>query len=517
MNNFMEELKKSADQALDNVSVTENGAVGYKTSGEKLLDLNFALSSMRNWDEKQIWDKFLAAYNENPALAVLWLFFARDREEGCGERRAFRVIFDRLCRENEGIACRLLPLIPFYGRWDDVVAVLCSNVPRNVRDEAFALIEKQISDDLDNAKALKPVSLLAKWLPSLLTSSRQTRMNAELIRNLLGLTPKQYRKILSRLRSYIGVVEKKMSSNEWGQINYERVPSRASLIYRDAFARHDGERYHDYLENVKEGKAKINASVLFPHDIVSAYRRHGDGIDNTLEEQWKALPDTVPDNASTLVVVDGSYSMYTAVGNTGVTCLDVSYALGMYFAEKLKGPYYNSFITFSACPQFVHFADGLTLRARIDIMKSHDDCSNTDIEKVFDMVLDTAVRNHLKQDELPANILVVSDMEFDAATYRGGYGWNGDFFGPVTETLFDSIRDRWEAAGYKLPRLVFWNVCSRTNTIPVSTNELGVALVSGFSPNIADIVMSGDLNPYKCLVDKLLSDRYRPVADALKE
>ena len=168
---------------------------------------------------------------------------------------------------------------------------------------------------------------------------------------------------------------------------------------------------------------------------------------------------------------------------------------------------------------FVHFADGLTLSAKLQIMRNYDDCSNTNIEKTFDLILDTAVKNHLKQEELPANVLIVSDMEFDQATAHNSFWYEGSWgeSSTIDQTLFDTIRNRWESAGYKLPRLVFWNVCSRTGTIPVSENDLGVALVSGFSPNIADMVMSGELDPYKCLVDKLMSGRYKQVEEALKE
>ena len=520
MTDFMSALEKSAEKLQPNVSITENGAVGYKTAGKKLLDCNFMLSSMRNMDENDVWKHFLAAYNENPTLAMLWLFFARDiRGGGCGERRTFRIIFNHLCRENSAVAIRLLPLLPFYGRWDDLVEVYCGDVPCDVRNAAFKVISDQLDQDLDNARAGKPISLLAKWVPSANTSSKTTCRKAELLRSALGWTPKQYRKTFARLRKYIDVVEKKMSANQFDQINYEAVPSRAAMNYRNAFFKHDDKRYAEYLSNVKSGNAKINAGVLYPYDIVHAYGSdYRKPLDETLEAQWKALPNTVPEGQSTLVVVDGSGSMDCSVGNSRVTCHDVARSLGIYFAEKLSGPYHNQFITFSSRPQYVGFADGLSLHSRLEIMENYDDCSNTDIEKVFDLILDTAITWGLKQSEIPANILIVSDMEFDAATYRGGYGYNSrSDHGPADQTLFNSIRKRWESAGYKLPRLVFWNVCSRTGTIPVKENDMGVALVSGFSPNIADMVMSGDLDPYKCLVNKLMSERYQPVLNALKE
>jgi len=513
MSDFMSALAERAYWLQPNVSVTENGAVGLRTTGKALLDCNFALSSMRNMSPDEIWNKFLPAYNENPTLAILWLFFARDAREGCGERRTFRVIFERFCNENQDAAIKLLHLIPFYGRWDDVVEVVFGHVPCKVRDEAIELLRMQIQSDIRMANTKQPVSLLAKWLPSLNTSSKETRRRAEFLRNAFGWAPAQYRMNLSGLRRRIKVVEQQMSANQWSEIDYEGVPSRAAMNYRDAFLRHDGDRYEEYLTNVKEGKAKIHSGVLFPYDIVHAYRNKCDA-DPTLEEQWKALPNKVPENGSTLVVVDGSGSMGSPVGNTGVSCHDVARSLGIYFSEKLTGPYKDSFITFSANPKYVHFHDGLTLAAKLQIMRHHDECSNTNIEKTFDLILDTAVRNHLKQEELPANVLIVSDMEFDQATACCSYLY---YCSKVDQTLFDTIRNRWESAGYKLPRLIFWNVCSRTGTIPVTTNELGVALVSGFSPNIADMVMSGELDPYKCLVDKLMSGRYKQVEEALKE
>ena len=521
MSDFVSALQQMSDRVQPNVSVTENGAIGYKTAGKSLIDLNFMLSSMRNMTEDEIWLHFVPAYNENPELAIIWLFFARDREDGCGERRTFRAIFRRLCYENDAVAIHLLKLIPFYGRWDDLTDVFFGEVPCNIRDEALRILYNQIGDDLDSARAGKPVSLLAKWLPSSNTSSRETRRRAEELRNAFGWSPKQYRKTLSRLRAYLHVVEQKMSSNNWEGINYETVPSRAAMNYREAFTRHDFARYEAYLQDVKEGKAKINAGVLFPHDIVHAYYdtdgwRELREYNPTLEAQWISLPNKVPPNESTLVVVDGSGSMSARVGNTGISCHDVARALGIYFSEKLNGPYRDTFVTFSRNPRLVRFDDAISLNAKLKLFELYDECENTNIEKVFDLVLRTAVENHLSQNEIPANILILSDMEFDEGTYNYG-SLDGAKPGPVDQALFDQIACRWEAAGYKLPRLVFWNICSRTKTIPVTTNELGVALVSGFSPSIADMVMSTELDPYKCLTDKLMSDRYIPVRSALKE
>lgn len=512
---FLNRLKQTLDAEKPNVSITENGAVGLKSTGKALLDLNFMLSSMRNWDENKIWSEFLKAYNEDPMLAVVWLFFSRDARGGCGERRTFRVIFERFCKENPTLAIKLLPLIPEYGRWDDLIEVFSGNVPCAVREAAILIISNQLHEDAANVYENKPISLLGKWMCSGNTSSKETRRKAEQLRFALGLTPRQYRHILSSLRRYLKVTEQTISAGEWDKVDYETVPSKAGLNYRDAFFRHDRDRYCEYLSNVKSGDAKMNADVLFPYEIVHAYMDDDcwddevKPFDETLELKWKNLPNTVTQDNGTLVVVDGSGSMSCHIGSGSLTAHDVARSLGIYFAERLTGVFKNSFITFSANPKFVRFNGVDSLNAKLKILIEEDECSNTNIQKTFDLILKTAVDNHLKQDEIPANIVIISDMEFDAVKHS--YDWDTGISYEVNENLFSSIKSKWNAAGYKLPRLVFWNVNSRTGTIPVSENELGVALVSGFSPMIADMVMSGELDPYKVLVDKLHSDRYNAV------
>ena len=512
---FLEKVQKTLDQENPNVSVTENGAIGYKTTGKALLDLNFALSSMRNMDNDEIWTKFLKAFNENPALAIVWLFFARDARGGCGERRTFRVIFERLAYENTKLALNLLPLIPEYGRWDDLIWLYDHEQSIPVRMNIEKLLKQQLDDDYDAYLKGKPITLLAKWMPSLNTSSKDTKRVANNLRLGFGWSPKYYRVRLSSLRKHLGVVERTISAGKWDKIDYESVPSKAGLLYRGAFFRHDQDRYEKYLTNVKEGKANMNADVLFPYEIVHAYMdtdRWDDKTipyDETLELKWKNLPNSVAEDNGTLVVVDGSGSMSSKVGNTSVTCHDVARSLGIYFAEHLTGAFKNAFITFSANPKLVKFNGVESLKSKIDILADEDECSNTNIERTFDLILKTAVDNHMKQEEIPANILIVSDMEFDATTRS--YDWHTGYSSTFDKSLFDEIGERWNAAGYKLPRLVFWNVCSRTGTIPVKENEIGVALVSGFSPMIADMVMSGELDPYKVLVNKLHDPRYENV------
>ncbi len=497
-----------------NVSITENGAIGYETTGKNLLDLNFSVASLRNASETEIAKRFYNAFLEDKNLAMRWLFFARDIRGGLGERRLFRAVIEALSMEDPEIVKVIIPLVPEYGRYDDLWCLL--DTP--VKDAVISFVAKQFERDIFGLIDRKPISLLGKWAPSPSASSRETKRYAKIIAKGLGLTEKDYRKGLSKIRKYLDIVEVKMSAKKWDEINYETVPSRANLIYNNAFLRNDEERRKEYLESLKNGEAKINASVLYPHDIVhkyakDAFYRSVNPYDETLEQLWKNLPDTVDGNGNTLVVCDGSGSMECKIGGTTATALEVANALAIYFAERSSGQFKNKFITFSSKPKFVDIGGVETLRDKIRIAMANDDCSNTNIERTFDMILDVAVKNHMRQEELPKNVLIISDMEFDSATSQY-YGWDRK---KCDKTLFSTISKKFEDAGYKMPRLVFWNVNSRTETIPVRENELGVALVSGFSVNICKMVMSGEINPYKCLLDAIMDKRYDAVSEAVKK
>ena len=491
---------------LDNRSITENGAVGYRTSGHKLLDLNYQVSSLRNADHVVIERLFEEAFHENPAYALKWLFFARDIRGGLGERRLFRICYRKLADLDAGLFKHNLTNIAEYGRYDDLIQLLGINP--TIDDWIFKIIETQLSFDLERIKSNKPISLLAKWLPSENASSKSTKETARFIRTGLGLSSRDYRRILSLLRKYIGVLERQLCANEWENVDYERVPSIANLKYKDAFMRHDPERRTAYLESLSQGKAKMNMAAATPVDIVSRYtRRRSFGVgrikdyDKTLELAWENL--TGINVSDTLVVADGSGSMTTPV-NKSSTALDVANALAIYTSEQNTGIYQNKYITFSSEPQFVEFKSNDSLHHKLQIANEHNEVSNTDIEKVFRLILFVAVQNDIPEDEMIKNVLIISDMEFDKAQTCG---WKSHP-NPLTPRLFDHIKELYEEKGYKLPKLIFWNVNSRTKTIPMVENELGVTLVSGFSQNVLRMVMSNKYDPYEVLIEQITSSRY---------
>lgn len=499
---FMEKMKETLNEEF-NESVTENGALGYRTTGKAILDFNYKVASYRSKSEDEIIKDFEKVWLDNKILAMQFLFFIRDREEGLGERRLFRVIIKHLAKTDPAIVKKVIPVIAEYGRFDDLLELF--ETP--LEEDVLQLIKNQLfADDLD-ADSDKPISLLAKWLPSINASNQTQICRAKKIIKSLNTTEKDYRKLLSKLRKHIDVTEKKMCANEWEEIKYENVPSRANLNYNDAFLRHDEERRREFLNKVEKGEKKIHAGKLYPHDIVHKYMTTSWNVkakDTTLEELWKALPQK--EIANTLVVADGSGSMASRIGNTNISALDVANALAIYFAENNKGQFKDKYITFSENPQYVDFYGCNSLYDKIRKALAYDEVANTNIKAVFDLILKTAKKYALSQEEMPANILIISDMEFD-------YAVGGD----INKKLFKNIEERYTNAGYKLPRLVFWNVNSRTGTIPVKENDLGVALVSGFSTNIAEMVMSTELDPLKVLLKKLETERYKKIAEILAD
>lgn len=493
-----DELKRE-----ENYTTTENGAIGYKSTNSTLLDLNYKVSSLRQADEDEIKALFDNAFKEDQKYAMKWLFFARDAREGLGERRLFRICYRRLAELDKNLFYHNLENISEYGRWDDLISLL--NINDIIDKDIVKIIQNQLTEDLKNFEENKPISLLAKWLPSENASSSETKKLAKTVRKLLKLSPRKYRLMLSTLRKHLKVVETQMCSNNWKQIDYERVPSLANLKYKDAFLKHDGERRTQYLKSVERGSSKINMSVATPVDVVSKYtgnrmwRPSVKEMDETLEVAWKNLKDVTVED--TLVVADGSGSMTINVGGN-TSALDVANALAIYTSEHNSGVYKNKYITFSDRPQFVDLSEGKTLRDKIELALEHDECSNTNIERVFDLILGVAIKNRVPKEEMVNNILIISDMEFDSAQKS----WGSNSF--LTQTLFSQIERRYRECGYDLPRLIFWNVNSRTQTIPLTQNKMGVALLSGFSQNVLKMAMSSKYDPYEVLIETLDSPRY---------
>lgn len=512
--NFMNALKK---QAVESRKIeTENGAVSYAEHIDPFVDFFYKLPGKRREEENDVYAQFMRCMADDPALAMRFLFFIRDVRGGAGERHTFRAIYRAL--PATAIA-KTMHLVPEYGRWDDLLYLIDNAVDGSVGEMVLDYVVECLRKDMAAYVDDKSVSLLAKWMPSIRNVSKKSVDLARRLARAMNMTEKEYRKTLSALRKHIDVVERRMSLGDWNGIEYGKVPSKASLLYRKAFGKHSPERYGAYLEGLKKGEEKVNAAAVFPHEIVTKYYSgQGWGIqlqaeDALLEGQWKALPmpkGGVLENA--IVVRDGSGSMWNGIpGAPNCRAENVADALSILCAQNLRGPFANKFITFSRTPQFVDLSGAKTLHDKLAILSSYTECSNTNVEATMDLILNTVVSCGMKQEEIPA-VVIVSDMEFDFA--RGECSFEND--PKKIDTLFETIAKRWKSAGYELPKIVFWNVNSRSNAVPMQENKNGLVLMGGFSQNLMDILSNGG-SLRETVERKLNSGRYDPVAKALAE
>lgn len=463
-------------------TVTENGMVTNSSSLNDCVNLFFQIGAMRGQDKARLINTFVKAYEENALTAMKILFWARDVRGGAGERQIFKDIVKYLATTRTETMRKNLSLISEFGRWDDLLSL----VGTPLETDALALI----------GYALKNGNgLAAKWMPRPNVNNREKKRQASALRKFLKLTPATYRKMLAELSS---TVEQLMCANEFGKINYSHVPSKAMSDYMRAFGKRDGERFTSFIESVKKGDVKINAGAVYPYDIVKNLKY---GSSNGADVQWDALPNYLENNNEQfLPVVDVSGSMECPAGNNpNVSCMDVAISLGLYISERNEGAFKDSFITFSNKPSLQVLKGSLSERYK-QLARADWDMS-TNIEKVFTTILNSAVSNNVPQSEMPTMILILSDMEFNQGT-RGNWDKSA-------QEIFES---KYAEAGYKMPKIVYWNIQSRNNNFPVQFNKEGVGLVSGFSPSLLTSVLSGkDLTPFSMMMEVVNSERYSVV------
>ncbi len=479
-------LKKEA-----NITYTENGALTHRSTHSECLDLFATIGALRSSTEGEILSRFVGAFTEDPDLALKTLFFARDVRGGLGERRVFRVCLHWLARNAQPSLKKNLPYIAEYGRWDDLLCLMGTPC----EGEVLRLIKTQLEADLNAMDMGDEVSLLAKWLPSVNASNGQTVLYAKRIARSLGMSYAAYRKTLVKLRQRIRLIENNLRVGDY-TFDYAKQPSKAMFKYRKAFCRNDEERYRAFMSKVSTGEAKLHTGTLAPYEIIKPLM--DDYIDEeevtAIDATWNAQEDfTGEENA--LVVIDGSGSMY---GYGEPMPATVALSLGIYFAERNRGAFRNHFITFSRNPQLVEIK-GKTLQEKLQYCRNYDEVANTNLQRVFELILRAAVKNKVPQEEMPSTLYIISDMEFDSCA-EGAKLSN-----------FDYAKRLFAEAGYELPRVVFWNVQSRNRQQPVTQNEQGVALVSGCSPRIFSMLKNGILSPMGYMLDILGSERYERI------
>lgn len=493
MNTFMNGLQNAS-----NYAVTENGALAHKTTRSAVYDM-FALGgAYRKRNDEDCILLFKNALEENETLALKCLFYLRDCRGGQGERRFFRVCYKWLAQKHADVARRNFELISEYGRYDDVIYALIGTPLEN---DALEFIKNQLALDLE----CKTPSLLAKWLPSENASAVKTKKMGNIIREYLGMTHREYRKTLSILRERINLLERLMSANRWDEIEFDKIPSKAGLIYKNAFARRDiiAKKYEAFA---KSEDTKVNASTLYPYDVVHkavegtrgwgySFRDMSATDRAMVEKYWENLPDYLEGKPCKMMcVVDTSGSM---TGSEASAPINVAIGLGMYCAERIGGPFKNHYISFSSRPQLIKI-EGVDFVDKVRRIYKTNLCENTDLVKTFRMLKEIALT--AKPEDIPETIVVISDMQIDCGSR---------FCGSNVATEMESMRREWEKAGLKMPKLVYWNVEARgaANFLDDGPN---VTYVSGCSPVIFQQVISG-VTGYELMLKKLESARYEAI------
>lgn len=469
----MNTFAQAVEQAF---GITNNGMATNTSSLDPCLDLFFTIGSSR---KKELGIPFARAYDADPSVAMRILFWARDVRGGAGERETFRRLMQALEANHPAMLAKVLHLIPEYGRWDDL---LIFSSPQ-FRLQAYSLINRALRSGN---------GLAAKWMPRKGTIARE-------LRAYMNETPKRYRKLLVGLTN---VVETQMCANEWTSIKYDGVPSLAAARYQNAFNRHDEAGYTAYKEALKSGDAKINASAVYPYDVIKSVNR---GDKEVALAQWEALPNFLGDDFI-LPMVDVSGSMTCPAGdNKNLSCMDVAVSLGLYLADKQSGPFKDAFLTFSANSKIQMLRGNLL--EKLQQMHDSEWGMNTSIERAFREILRVAKNGNVSADQMPKYLLILSDMEFDSATS----GTNA--------SAMDLVTDMYYQSGYQLPKIVFWNLNARSGAMgnfPVRFQKDGTAMISGFSPAILkNILAAKSFTPVDIMMDTLNSERYQPITNVI--
>lgn len=484
--NFAEAAKQK-----ENFTRTENGAVAIKSTGDACLDLFGTIGSLRDTDENRVCRLFAEAYKENPLMATKIAFYARDIRGGLGERKVFRTIIKYMAEYHPEALRPNLDLVGVFGRYDDLYCLIGTPL----EDDMWAAMKNQFEEDLKNMHDGNAISLLAKWIKTADASSERTRKLGVLTAQKLGYPVYNFKRIVRAMRKQIGVVESLMSAGEWDKIKYSDVPSRAMMVYRKAFVRHDADRYSEFINKAVNGETKINSATLYPYDLIEKLLTYGIWRnyfevkeDKTVEAQWRQLPNYVQEGTNAIVIADTSGSMSGRPLNTAI-------GLAIYFAERNKGAYHNMWMSFSSHPN-IHVLKGETLSQKIASLDMQDWNNNTDLKAAFDLVLDIALENHVSADEMPKSLIVISDMEIDCC---GNKDW----------TFYDKMRAKFEKHGYEIPNIVFWNVESRNDVFHADKTRKGVQLCSGQSTSVFKQLMSCiGYTPVEMMEKVIGSERY---------
>ena len=478
---------------------TENGAVALNTTSNACLDLFGTIGALRGADETRIARLFEEAYKENPLLATKILFYARDirgdkETTGLGERRVFRIILKYAALHHPECIRPNLDLIGVYGRYDDLYELIGTPL----EDDMWSAMKKQFEEDKANLEKGNVISLLAKWIKTADASSEKTRKLGIKTALKLGYNIYDFKRIVRAMRKHLRIVEGLMSTNQWDKITYSEVPSRAMMIYRNAFKKHDEDRFNQFAQKAVTGEVKINSATLYPYDIIERmidnwnWRCAVNGTEeNILQAQWDALPNYVEEGTNAIVIADTSGSMCGRPMDTAVS-------LAIYFAQRNTGAYKNLWMNFSSRPSY-QTIKGKTLKQILSNIDYDNWSGSTNCAAAFELILNTAIKNHVSVDEMPKSLIIISDMEFD---WCGGQNWS----------FYEEMRARFAQYGYEIPTVIFWQAESRHDVFHADKDRKGVILVSGQSAGtFKNLIGAIGMTPSQYMLKILNSIRYEVI------
>lgn len=437
-------------QMLQNNATTLNGAVSNKSTMNNSLDL-FSLGATTNNDHRE--ELILKALMVNPVETIKVVMYLRDCRGGQGNKDTLRIfnklVLAKLSKYDDFMAgyYKLLPHIPEIGSWKDVYQLYDKN---EVLDALILeLVEQNITTN----------SLCAKWFP------RQSKFH----KDFALYTEKDVGAIRRLVASCTNVIESKMCSGHWHDINYSHVPSIAFKKYTKAFKRNDSSRFEDFLEKANAGEVKVNAAVLYPHDIVRQVRFGGSTIVKAGNAQWLNLPNYMTTPMNILPIIDVSGSMTCPVPGTTVSALDIAIGLGLYFAEHNHGEFKDTWINFSDKPR-IQKLKGDSLSERVKNLDYRDWRMSTNLQAVFDLIAPISLK---APETAPKVLLIVSDMEFNSC---GSY------------SNYEAAKQKYLELGLELPLVIFWRVDTKTSQQPVTMKDENTMLINGFSPAIMRLI-----------------------------
>lgn len=501
MNKLLRAMKEETNR-----TTTWNGAAAYKSTNSKILDLfSMGGNAKGEKDLEKLRMAIRDAFNEDTELALAVTFYLADVRGGQGVRNVMRTALQFLTERYPAQTRRLIALLAEYTRWD----MLYEFVGTPLERDAFKALHREVISAIREHRN----SLVFKWLKSVNASSEETNRLGRLTAKYFNMSEKNYRQMLSKYRRELGVVEVYMSAGQWRNIEYGKLPSKAGLLYREAFKNHDFSRYNEFVEAVVRGEAKMNMGRVYPYEIVNKYKQ-GRGAshcraprmvyDASLEAAWKSLEDIFIQDGDTITVCDVSGSMFNLMSSTSTTqYIDMSIALAIYFAERAKGAFANHVISFDSNPRLIYLPEKASLADKIEKVFEGAGGS-TNIDAVFKLILDTAKRNRVSQSEMPKTVMIVSDMQFNSVT-------NGR-----QTTNFQNWRAMFRNAGYEMPQIIYWNMNTADN-VPVTADTQGTVLISGSSPKVLEYIHTGKfLTPFEQMLEVVDRPRYVSVVNAFR-